>query len=277
VIKAPAFHSPSTMRLRVALGGLRCAAQLAWRHTRVGARTLRAATVGAVSARGREEVRRIADALAITDGIEPSMPVIGVDQITNDGTPIRLFELEPRHGNITLLELIVLSRLVRERAPRSLFEIGTFDGRTTLNLAANAPDDAVVHTLDLPSNQPTAYALSAADYQFVNKPVSGSRIVATPYAERVKQLYGDSATFDFSPYRADFVFVDGSHAYEYVLNDSRRALQLAGDGPAVIVWHDYGVWDGVTRAIHELSTHDPRFANLRWVRGTSLVVHAASP
>ena len=272
MIKSPAFHAPSTIGLRVALGSLRCAARLAWRHARVGARTLRAATLGAASARGREEVRRIADVLAITDGIEPRMPVIGVDEITNDGTSIRLFELEPRHGNVSLLELIVLSRLVRERAPRSLFEIGTFDGRTTLNLAANAPDHAVVHTLDLPADAPTAYALSAADYQFVDKPVSGSRFVGTPYAERIRQLYGDSATFDFSPHRADFVFVDGSHAYEYVLNDSRRALQLVGEGPGVIVWHDYGVWDGVTRGLEDLAASDPRFGDLRWIRGTSLLV-----
>ncbi|HEV2292522.1 MAG TPA: class I SAM-dependent methyltransferase [Tepidisphaeraceae bacterium] len=214
----------------------------------------------------------MADALAITDGIKPNLPVVEIERITSDGTPITLLELEQRHGNVTLLELIVLSRLVRERAPRSLFEIGTFDGRTTLNLAANAPDDAVVHTLDLPPNRPTAYALSPADYQFVNKPASGARITAGACAERVRQLYGDSATFDFTPYKADFVFVDGSHAYEYVLSDSMRALALIGEGPAVIAWHDYGVWDGVTRGLEELASTDPRFQNLQWVRGTSLVV-----
>lgn len=272
LIQARPFHCPSTIRFRIAVSRLRCAVQLAWRHLRVGARAAYAVTFGLVSARGRADVRRIADALAVTDGVRPKLPMVGIDEITSPATPIRLVEPEPHHGNVTLLELIVLSRLVRQRAPRSLFEIGTFDGRTTLNLAANAPDDAVVHTLDLPPHAPTAYALAAADYQFVNKPASGARIVGSQWATRIRQLYGDSATFDFSPYTAGFVFLDGSHAYEYVLSDSMRALALVGEGPATIVWHDYGVWEEVTRGLEELATLDDRFQNLRWIRGTSLAV-----
>lgn len=267
-----AFHSPATQRIRVALGSAQRAARLIWRHARVAARTLQAATIGAASSQGREDVKRIAAALSITDGAAPALPTIGPDEITSDGTPIRLFGLEPRDGNVTLLELTVLCRLVQEHAPRAIFEIGTFDGRTTLNLAANAPDDAVVYTLDLPADEPTAYALAAADYKFVKKPRSGERVLGTPFAGRVTQLYGDSARFDFAPYAAEFVFVDGSHAYEYVMNDSMRALDLVKSGSALVVWHDYGAWDGVTRALQELASTDPRFRELRWIRGTSLVV-----
>lgn len=246
--------------------------RLVKRHARVATRTLGAATIGAATPRGRGEVKRIASALGIREGMTPMLPAVGPDEITSDGTPVALFGLEPRDGNVSLLEIIVLARLVRERAPRTIFEIGTFDGRTTLNLAANAPDDAMVFTLDLPANEPTAYALAPADYHFVNKPASGARLAGTAYATRVTQLYGDSATFDFSPYHSEFVFVDGSHAYEYVKSDSMRALELVGDGPGVIVWHDYAGWDGVTRALQELAATDPRFASLQWVRGTSLVV-----
>lgn len=266
------FHSPAAIRLRVAADSLRRGARLLSRHARVGLGALRAVTLGAASSNGRDRVKRMASVLGITEGGTPSLPSVSPDEVTQDGTPIRLFQVEPRDGNVTLLELTVLCRLVRERSPRAVFEIGTFDGRTTLNLAANAPDEATVHTLDLPPNQPTAYALAAADYKFVDKPASGARLVGTAYASRVTQLYGDSATFDFSPYRADFVFVDGSHAYEYVMSDSVRALELLGDEPGTIVWHDYGAWDGVTRGLQELAATDSRFRGLRWVAGTTLVV-----
>ena len=44
----------------------------------------------------------------------------------------------------------------------------------------------------------------------------------------------------------------------------------------MIVWHDYGVWDGATRALEELAASDPRFQNLQWIRGTSLLVMVRS-
>jgi Methyltransferase domain len=108
----------------------------------------------------------------------------------------------------------------------------------------------------------------------VEKPSSGARVHGTDQATRVRQSYGDSATFDFSPYPSDFVFVDGSHAYEYVLSDSRNARAMLGKGPGTIVWHDYGMWSGVTRALNELHRDDPYYASLVHVKGTTLAVLA---
>ena len=47
---------------------------------------------------------------------------------------------------------------------------------------------------------------------------------------------GDSASFDFSKLgtRMDFIFIDGSHAYEYVLRDSETARGLLRDGRGLI-------------------------------------------
>jgi len=45
---------------------------------------------------------------------------------------------------------------------RNIFEIGTFDGRTTRNMAANVTKDGHVYTLDLPSDlvtEDTTYPL----------------------------------------------------------------------------------------------------------------------
>ncbi len=143
--------------------------------------------------------------------------------------------LEPNlvDGNVSY-ELAVINLVVSSLAPKALFEIGTFDGRTTLNMAANSPDDAVVYTLDLPGPelQNTTYTLEAIEKKFVEKPASGSRFGKRPEAAKIRQLYGDSAKFDFSACfdKIDLVFVDASHAYEYVLNDSRVALKLLRNG-----------------------------------------------
>jgi hypothetical protein len=63
--------------------------------------------------------------------------------------------------------------------------------------------------------------------------------------------------------------VDGSHAYDYVIADTATALGLVAN-KGVVIWHDYGVWDGVTRALEEIEAS--RYLGLRHVRGTSLVV-----
>ena len=121
------------------------------------------------------------------------------------------------------------------------------------------------------------FALAPGERAFVEKPRSGARISWRPRrngrgpAGRITQLFGDSATFDFSAHhgRAGLVFVDGSHAHDYVLADSETALKLLAP-KGVIIWHDYGVWDGVTRALEEIEAS--RHLGLRHVRGTSLVV-----
>ena len=49
------------------------------------------------------------------------------------------------------------------RQPGSeIIEIGTFDGRTALNLAVNAPERTTVVTLDLPAGAATAFAIEEA-------------------------------------------------------------------------------------------------------------------
>jgi hypothetical protein len=175
-----------------------------------------------------------------------------------------------------LAELGVLAQAAAAvPADRIVVEIGTFDGRTTLNLAVNAPQTCRVITLDLPPQDSAAYALAPGERQYVDKPAPGVRFRAAtlPWsaaAQRITQVLGDSATFDWSPYcgQAGLVFVDGSHAYDYVQKDSQTAFDLIGEG-GMVLWHDYGRWEGVTRALDELEAE--RRLGLRHVRGTSLV------
>ena len=189
---------------------------------------------------------------------------------------IRLAEAAKINGNVRLSELGLLAVAAANVRPGTeIIEIGTFDGRTTLNLAINAPSDCRVFTLDLPPQHPSKFELDPGELHFVEKTAPGRRYKNcsrnwTSYASRITQLLGDSATFDWTPYfeKAGFVFVDGSHTYEYALADSLTAFKLLSR-EAVIMWHDYGVWDGVTRALEELEVKHS--LGLRHLKGTSFV------
>jgi hypothetical protein len=193
-----------------------------------------------------------------------------------------LVETQKQHGNVNLAELAVLALAAAHAAPGSeIIEIGTFDGRTALNFAVNAPERTIVVTLDLPAGAATAFAIEEAERSLADKPQSGARLRScraslNGYAGRVRQVYGDSARYDWSPHlgRAGLVFVDGSHAEDYVRADSDTALRLAMP-LGMVLWHDYGVWPGVTRALEALQ--QSRGLGLRHIRGTSLVFWRAPP
>ncbi len=203
------------------------------------------------------------------------IPEVKLSAIVRPGCEIRVVELPENDGNITLQELSVITALVKQANPRTIFEIGTFDGRTTLNMAVNTGDDGRIFTLDLPKEQldSTRLHITTGDRVFVDKPESGARFKSAPVSRKITQLYGDSASFDFAPYfnTIDVVFLDGSHSYEYVRNDSEIGLQLLRNGHGTILWHDYTAWPGVTKALNELFLTDPRFAHIRHIVGTTLV------
>ena len=172
-------------------------------------------------------------------------------------------------GNVNVAELAVLNALCRTYVPKSIFEIGTFNGRTTLNLALNS--DARVFTLDLPGNSSAAMPIAGGDEKYIRLPVRGGHFQGRGLP--ITQLIGDSARFDFSPWygQIDLVFVDGAHDYGYVVNDTDVALRLLKPEGGVIIWHDYGVWPGVTRALMELGERRPEL-RLMQVKDTSLVI-----
>jgi predicted O-methyltransferase YrrM len=168
-------------------------------------------------------------------------------------------------------ELMMLCRIVRYRKPSVVFEIGTYLGGTTLQVAANSR--AKVYTLDLPPTGQKDYMESKIwDPEldvYPNQP--GIRFRETSYKSRIHQLFGDSLSFDFRPYhgKVDLVFIDGSHHHEFVLSDSRNALKMVSP-KGIVVWHDYASYaPGVVGVLEKLAKIIP----LKHVAGTSLVVH----
>jgi hypothetical protein len=173
---------------------------------------------------------------------------------------------------------VVLAALCGQLGCTTFFEIGTNRGRTAWTVARNNPDTQV-YTLDLPEREAvsdTAFELNQSDRDFfVGDWDRGDAYRGTPEEERITTLLGDSATFDFAPYRGsmDFVFVDGAHSYEYVESDTKRALEmLAPDG--TLAWDDYPAIPGVYNLLHELAPELD--APLYHLYGTRLVVYSRS-
>lgn len=210
-----------------------------------------------------------------------ALPAVGIADLCDLSQPIVVREPSFRPGNVSAVELVVINHLVRRIEPLRCFEIGTFDGRTTLNIACNAPADVRIHTLDLPPAQigDTRFAVEDNERQFIEKEGSGTRFRGTGLEDKIVQLYGDSATFDFTAFRGevDFVFVDGSHAKDYVLSDADTAMQLLRRGQdgrphGLVLFHDYGEWEGVTEALEGLRTSDPGYAGLKHIEDTTLAI-----
>jgi SAM-dependent methyltransferase len=209
------------------------------------------------------------------------LPTVLPDDLADGVDSINLRHVQPRDGNVSLLELTIVCALVRSAAAARIFEIGTFDGRTTANLAANVAEGGHVYTLDLPPGEVnrTAMRIEPVERKYVQK----QGVAHRPLGElesRVTRLFGDSAVFDASPYAGsmDLVFVDGSHAYDYVLSDTRLAMRLIRPG-GTIIWHDYAspYWPGVLRGLNELYEREADFGGLRYVQGTTLVVLRCAP
>lgn len=204
-----------------------------------------------------------------------SLPAISWRKCTNPKL-IRLIELQKEDGNIRISELGILSQFAKNCNPESyILEIGTLDGRSTINLALNAPINCPIYTLDLPPNAETKYSINPGEQHYADKLEPGLRYkkyknIYKEEVSRIHQLLGDSATFDFSEYKnnCSLVFVDGSHTYEYAKSDTKLAMDLV-EKSGVILWHDYGIWKGVTEALEEIE--EENHFGLKNISGTSLV------
>ncbi len=180
-----------------------------------------------------------------------------------------------------LEDLLYLALITKVLAPRKIFEIGTFRGRSTLNFALNSPEHCVIYTLDLPPESKSAAAASAeltpADKKVIEESITGLDYRGSEVAHKIVQLYGDSRVFDFSPYygQMDLVFVDALKHYTAVRHDTEEALKMVRPGGAVI-WHafaNYGDYHDVTRAV--LDCLPPR--EVVQIANTDLAIYVRAP
>ncbi len=186
-----------------------------------------------------------------------------------ESASVRLRPFQGQFGNVSQYELMVLCSVVKHTRARTVFEFGTFDGRTTWHLAANGGPRVRIWTLDLPLDHPARR--NAGHDRRVGKihgVIVGDQFHGTREGDRVEQVYGDSLEFDPGPFRGlmDFCFIDASHEYVHVCRDTANALAMVRPGGAVF-WHDYSRWwPGVQRCLDGLSRMLPVFT----IPGTTL-------
>jgi len=183
-----------------------------------------------------------------------------------------LHPLDRKFGtSVDLYELVCICALARQIQPQVAFEVGTFDGNTAVNIAANTPDDCKVLTLDLPEEWNKSWEISIPDSynNASDRTAVGRQIKGSGLGHRVEQIFGDSASFDWNrlPQPLNFVFIDGNHYYDYVKKDTENALRHVASG-GCIVWHDYGAFVDVSRVVDEASLT----VNITAVQGTRLAV-----
>lgn len=160
-------------------------------------------------------------------------------------------------GMLPLTELLVLAGICKYLKPRRIFEIGTYKGSSTLVMAMHTPDDTEIFTLDLNPTQreTTKYQLDIGDITGLQFTV-GELYRGTEFEGKIRQLYGDSACFNFEAFydSVDLLFIDGNHAYENVKSDSDNAFRMLRGG-GVIIWDDYHLeWGpGVVKHLNELN------------------------
>lgn len=178
--------------------------------------------------------------------------------------------------SLDVLEILMLVAIVKFKGAKRVLEIGTYDGNTALNIAANTGPGAVITTVDLPPDWKGDLALDVPEkYKNVTKGSDiGRQYRNSPVRDKIQQIYGDSAVLDWTTFGGPFdvIFIDGCHNEKYVRQDTRNAIRcLTGGG--VIIWHDYGEFKDVSEVVDETA----REMIVHAIRGTRLAVGITAP
>jgi hypothetical protein len=164
--------------------------------------------------------------------------------------------------SLDLQELVHILSAVKFTGAKSILEVGTFDGFTTLNLAANIDPEGKVYTVDLPKK----ITGDSSDNPYAPYTV-GSTFKGEPESTKITLLWADSTITDWQSFGGpfDMILIDGSHTYRDVESDSANALRYLRPGGTVF-WHDYGYFLGVSKAVDELA----RDHSIAVIKGTRL-------
>lgn len=168
-------------------------------------------------------------------------------------------------------EVMALCSIEKFIGARNVLEIGTYDGNTALNLAANLAPGGRVTTIDLPPDWDKRFLYDVPNnhWNVTDRQRIGIQYRQTPYENRIRQVLGDSAGVDWQALNPpfDLIFIDGCHFRDYVGKDTENALKHLRPG-GVVVWHDYGDIKDVSQVVDETARRITVYA----VRGTRLAV-----
>ena len=143
-------------------------------------------------------------------------------------------------GGMSFGELVILARVTKVLQPRTVFEMGTYNGLTTAVFLLNSNPDAQIVTLDLPTEPLEGEGYILGDQELVMSRQLGS-VPQAMGLRQYKQLLCDSMIFDPSPYKnsVDLGLVDAAHDLAHVRNDTLKMASMISD-EGMVFWHDYG-------------------------------------
>ncbi len=157
---------------------------------------------------------------------------------------VNLIEVIDKAGGLTIQELVSILGICSIYPTGNFLEIGSFRGRTALNIIYNFPN-MNIFTFDLPNSSEEEanlkYELIESDKtQAFQKNKDELRINHNNYFQKITSLKGDSAKYDFTKYSNffDIILIDGSHKYENVILDSENSIKMIKN-KGYIIWHDY--------------------------------------
>jgi predicted O-methyltransferase YrrM len=183
-------------------------------------------------------------------------------------------------GNISMTELFYIVMTISLFKPKHIMEFGTYNGRTTLNMAINY-EDATITTVDLPRNKKNRTKFPLEDKGnlreldetgYVGNKDKLWKGQHPDVINRIKLIWEDTARLQFNKYenKVNFLFIDASHSYENCRNDSYNAHQMMAPH-GIIYWHDYAGWPGVTEALNEYYLEEQKPEDMYWFNDTSIV------
>ena len=151
-------------------------------------------------------------------------------------------------GWLSLSEAALLCQLAQETPRGTIVEIGSYHGRSTIALAYGAyKSQSTVYAIDPHhAHEAGGYLFSPSDLAAFMENLLRSNLAA--YV-RVINLPSDPAMHHFES--IDLAWIDGAHDYDSVAEDIGWAKMYLTPGGSMVV-HDYGTWDGVTKAVNEV-------------------------
>ncbi len=126
----------------------------------------------------------------------------------------------------TIPDLCLIKAICKSFDKCTYFEIGTWMGESAAN-ASEVSSECVTLNID-----PSLY---------LNGKYKSVMGFFSKDIKNVKQIYGDSTTFDFAGLKRKFdvVFIDGDHHHEYIKRDTANVFNNLIHDKSVIIWHDY--------------------------------------
>ena len=151
----------------------------------------------------------------------------------------------------------------------NVIEIGTFDGKTTINCAINLINSKI-YTLDLPEDEDTSELKRVKEYLEYDKELIISNKRKNKKFDNINninQIYCDSTSFDFSQIDFSLAFIDGGHDYNTVKSDTINCIENI-QKPGIILWHDYDVTNPVGLYLRAIS----KKYKIYWIKDTRICI-----